>query len=50
MTRDKKAAKKFLRKALCSPHNQMSRVITTDKYAATEMAILEEQYYGWSFL
>jgi IS6 family transposase len=46
MTRDKKAAKKFLRKALGFPHNQMPRVITTDKYAATEMAILEEQYYG----
>jgi len=24
----------------------MPRVITTDKYKATEMAILEETYYG----
>ncbi len=40
LARDKQAAKKFLRKALCSPHNQMPRVITTDKYAITEMAIL----------
>ena len=44
--RDKKSAKKFLKKALKSTHNQMPRVITTDKYIATEMAILEEKYYG----
>ena len=44
--RDKKSAKKFLKKALKSTHNQMPRVITTDKYVATEMAILEEKYYG----
>ena len=35
-----------MRKALKSAHNQMPRVITTDKYAATEVAILEEKYYG----
>lgn len=44
--RDKKAAKKFFRKALRAVHNRQPRVITTDKYAATEMAILEEKYYG----
>lgn len=44
--RDKYAAKKFIRKALHSQHNQQPRVITTDKYAATVIAILEEQYYG----
>jgi len=44
--RDKKSAKKFLEKALLSTHNQMPRVITTDKYAATEVAILEEIYSG----
>jgi len=44
--RDKEAAKKFLRKALKGAHNQQPRVITTDKYAATELAIIEEQYYG----
>jgi IS6 family transposase len=44
--RDKEAAKKFLRKALKGIHNQQPRVITTDKYAATELAIIEEQYYG----
>jgi len=32
---DKKAAKKFFRKALRSPHDSNPRVITTDKYAAT---------------
>jgi IS6 family transposase len=31
MARDKKAAMKFLKKALGSSHNQMPRVITTDK-------------------
>ena len=39
--RDKKAAKKFFKKALKSSHNDMPRVITTDKYAATEVAIDE---------
>ena len=40
------AARKFLKKALKAEHNIQPRVITTDKYAATEMAILEEKYYG----
>lgn len=40
--RDKKAAKKFFRKALRSPHNSNPRVITTDKYAATESTIKNE--------
>ena len=44
--RDKKAAKKFFRKALRAEHNGEPRVITTDKYPATEMAILEERYFG----
>lgn len=44
--RDKDAANKFLRKALSVRHNQQPRVITTDKYGATEVAIIEEQYYG----
>lgn len=44
--RDKKSAKKFFRRALGSSHNQMPRVITTDKYPATEIAIIEEIYYG----
>ena len=44
--RDKKAAKKFFRKALKAEHNQSPRVITTDRYPSTEMAILEERYYG----
>lgn len=44
--RDKDAAKKFFRKALRARHNSQPRVITTDKYAATETAILEEQYHG----
>jgi IS6 family transposase len=30
-TRDKRAARRLLRKALASKHNQMPRVITTDK-------------------
>jgi transposase, IS6 family len=37
--RDKKSAKKFFEKALRSSHNKQPRVITIDKYAATEMAI-----------
>ena len=44
--RTKGAAKRFFRKALKAQHNQMPRVITTDKYRGTEMAILEETYYG----
>ena len=44
--RTKKAAKRFLKKALKATHNQMPRVITTDNYNATEMAILEETYFG----
>jgi len=39
--RDRKAAKKFFRKALRSPHNNNPRVITTDKYAATIKTINE---------
>ena len=42
--RDKKAAKKFFKKALKAKHNQMPRVITTDKYRATEVAIIELIY------
>jgi len=44
--RDKDAAKKFFRKALKATHNQQPRVITTDKYAATEIAINELIYAG----
>ncbi|QVK16956.1 IS6 family transposase [Mycoplasmatota bacterium] len=40
--RDKKAAKKFFRKSLRSPHNSNPRVIMTDKFAATEVTILSE--------
>jgi len=40
--RDKDAAKKFFKKALKSRHN----LITTDKYAATEVAIYELIYDG----
>jgi len=42
----KKAAKNFFRKALKAIHNQQARVITTDKYAATEVAIHEMIYSG----
>ena len=42
--RDKKAAKKFFKKALKQLHNHMPRVITTDKYQATETAITELIY------
>jgi len=42
--RDKEAAKKFFKKALKQTHNQMPRVITTDKYQATEIAITELIY------
>jgi IS6 family transposase len=44
--RDKDAAKKFFKKALKARHNQQPRVITTDKYAATEVAIYELIYDG----
>jgi transposase-like protein len=44
--RDKNAARKFFKKSVKAPHNQQPRVITTDKYGATEIAILEEIYYG----
>jgi len=40
--RDRKAAKKFFRKAMRSPHNSNPRVITTDKYAATIATIKKE--------
>jgi len=43
--RDKNTAKRFLRKALRAEHNSQPRVITTDKYPATELAILEEKYF-----
>ena len=43
--RDKRAARKFFRKALKAEYNQSPRVITTGRYPATEMAILEERYY-----
>jgi transposase, IS6 family len=42
--RDEDATKKFFKKALKSTHNQQSRVITTDKYATTEVAINEMIY------
>ena len=44
--RDKDAAKNFFKKALKTIHNQQPRVITTDKYAATEVAIHEMTYSG----
>jgi len=44
--RDKDAAKKFFKKALKGLHNQQPRVIATDKYAATEVAICEMIYGG----
>jgi transposase-like protein len=42
--RDKKSAKKFFKKALGSSHNQMPRVITTDKYYTYEVLINELIY------
>jgi len=45
-TRCKDAAKTFFQKALNASHNQQPRVITTDKYKATEIAITEEIYAG----
>ncbi len=44
--RDKPASKHFFRKALRQPHVTKLRVISTDKYAATEYAIIEEQASG----
>ena len=44
--RDKVAARKFFKKALNAKHTIRPRVITTDKYRATEIAFIEEQYYG----
>ncbi|WP_378956987.1 DDE-type integrase/transposase/recombinase [Pelosinus sp. sgz500959] len=44
--RDKDATKKFFKKALKSIHNNQPRVITTDKYAATKVAIYEMIYSG----
>jgi len=44
--RDKDAAKNFFKKALKAIHNEQPRVITTDKYAATEIAIHELIYSG----
>ena len=44
--RDKDAAKKFFKKALQAIHSQQPKVITTDKYAATEVAICEMIYSG----
>ena len=39
--RDRKAAKRFLKKALSSNHNQISRIITVDKNPAYPIAIHE---------
>jgi len=44
--RDKDAAKNFFKKALKAMHNQQPRVVTTDKYGATEVAISEMIYSG----
>ena len=44
--RDKSTARRFFKKALNTTHNQQPRLITTDKYPATEIAIVEEIYYG----
>ncbi len=44
--RDKATARKFFKKALNAKHTQRPRVITTDRYKATEIAIIEETYYG----
>ncbi len=40
--RDKPASKHFFRKALRQPHVIKPRVISADKYAATEYAIIKE--------
>jgi len=44
--RDKAVARKFFKKALKARHTIRPRVITTDRYRATEIAFIEEQYYG----
>ena len=44
--RDKDGAMNFFGKALKATYNQQLRVITTDKYAATEVAICEMIYSG----
>ena len=44
--RDKNAAKEFFKKAITKENNQNPRVITIDKYAATEIAIDELIYSG----
>jgi len=44
--RDKKSAEKFFKKALKADHNQMPRVITTDKYFTYEILINELIYSG----
>jgi len=41
--RDRKAAKRFFKKALVSNHNQMPRIITVDKNASYPIAIDELQ-------
>jgi len=43
--RDKKSAEKFFKKALGSSHNQIPRVITTDKYYTYEV-LINELIYG----
>ncbi len=40
--RNRKAAKRFLKKALCSNHNQLPRVITVDKNPAGSVAKILE--------
>jgi transposase, IS6 family len=43
--RDKKSAEKFFKKTLRSSHNQIPRVITTDKYYTYEV-LINELIYG----
>ena len=43
--RDKKSAEKFFKKGLGSSHNQVPRVITTDKYYTYEV-LINELIYG----
>jgi transposase, IS6 family len=43
--RDKKSAEKFFKNALGSSHNQIPRVITTDKYYTYEI-VINELIYG----
>jgi len=44
--RDKAGARNFFKKAFNAKHNQSPRVIATDKYPATEIALIEDTYYG----